>query len=85
MRAAVEVEAIEPTVDDIVLIIRDGLAYLKSPAHEGHSLVEPDYIVALGMSIAFNDPRFRNMMNALVSQQVEMGHLTDIVAHASIN
>jgi hypothetical protein len=80
LSAAIETEAIEPTPSDILLIIRDGLPYLKSPAHDEHGPVEPDYIVMLGMSIAFNDPRFRAMMNAVVDQQVEAGRLDNVIS-----
>jgi hypothetical protein len=73
MKLAPEVPEIEPVATDVLLIVRDGYAYLRGPAGEAEDVVPDDFLVVLGVAMAFNDDGFRAMMKALVKRQTEAG------------
>lgn len=69
----------KPAPTDIQLYVRDGMVCLRTPDHDGDTLVPEDYLVTLGFSMAFGDPIFRKMMKALVEKAHEDGALAGIV------
>jgi hypothetical protein len=77
----------EPT--DIQLFVRNGMIHLRTPDHDADALVPEDYMVLLGVSMAFGDPQFRHMMLAIVDQAHDDGALkgviTDVVTTSTIN
>lgn len=50
---------------DMVLYIRDGMASIRTPEHDGGA-VPDDFLILLGVATAWHDKRFRAMMKAVV-------------------
>jgi hypothetical protein len=67
----------EPT--DIQLFIHNGLIHLRTPDHDADAVVPEDYLILLGVSMAFADPQFRRMMLAIVDQAQDHGALSGVV------
>lgn len=78
--SAIEITGCEPIRDsDMVLFIRNGIAAIRTPEHDG-GYVPEDFIVLLGCATAWHDPRFRAMMRAVVKDQERNGLYAGIIA-----
>jgi hypothetical protein len=64
----------------MVLFIRDGVPIIRSPEHDG-GVVPDDFIVLLGVSVSWGDPKFRNLMRMLCREASEAGFLDGIISN----
>jgi hypothetical protein len=74
-----EGEAILPIDSDMLLIIRDGTPIVRCPEHDMGE-VPDDFVVLLGVSVSWSDPKFRNLMRMLCREASDAGYLDGIIS-----
>ena len=70
--------ATTPLPTDLLLIIRDGMAILRTPEQEGKEVPE-DALVMIGVASCWGDKKWRKMMLAIAYDEADKGHLDGLI------
>ena len=62
-----------------MLVIRDGHAVVKSPAHEAGDTVPEDLLILFGVAASFRNPGFRSQALTAAQRAMEHGDFDGII------